>query len=85
MDGLYIANETNSENTDGICTVIYSSKSLSCAEIKEVLAYAASNRSKFRDAPLLVNGADEFFSFKERETPVSKAAAYHRYECYGSC
>ena len=85
MDSLYIANETNSENTDGICTVIYSSKSLSGEEVKEALAYAATHRSEFRDAPLLVNGADEFFSFKERETPVSKAGNYHRYECYGSC
>lgn len=81
----YVANETNSENTDGICTVLYFDEPASREEIQASLRHVQKNRRDFPDAPLVSDPDDEFFDYKERATPLSAKAGWHRYECYGSC
>ena len=80
----YVSVEANSENTDGICTVLYFDDAANREEIEKCLQYVKEHRSKFTDAPLVV-AVDEYFDYKERATALSTQACWRRYECYGSC
>lgn len=82
---LHASNEPNSENTDGFCTVLYFEAPASPEEIKNALLQVKNNPSSFLDAPLVTDPDDEFFTHKERATPVSTRAEIYRYECCGSC
>ena len=79
--------ETSSENTNGVCTVLYFDGAANRENIEEGLRYVASHRSDFpavgTNAPLVV--ADHYLSYKELVTDFSTRSGWHRYECYGSC
>jgi hypothetical protein len=81
---VYATNETNSENTDGVCTVLYFTEKVDRATVQEWLRHVAANRSKFRSASLVTNPDDEYFGYQELPTVVSDRAGLFRYECYGS-
>lgn len=84
---VYATNETNSANTDGVCTVLYFCDEADRDTIKEALRYILESQ-RFPNAALVADPDDEdesLFDYQELPTPVSKLAKLYRYECYGSC
>lgn len=79
----YASLETNSENRDGFCTVLYYESAASREDIAEGLRYVRSHSAEFPDAPGVVCADD--FDYKERPTALSVQAGWCRYECYGDC
>ncbi len=80
----YAATETNSVNTNGLCTALYFESAVSRAEISEALWYVRSHRAEFPDVPLPIQHVRDF-NFLERATALSTQAGWCRYECYGFC